>query len=46
MERLGCVTPPFITKLDTKFGDQKDNLWYHHSNKPLEDINQVFKKTW
>jgi predicted acylesterase/phospholipase RssA len=28
---------PFILKLDTKFGDQKDNLWYHHTNKPLEN---------
>ena len=30
-------TPPSIRKLDEKFGDQKDNLWLHHSNKPLED---------
>jgi NTE family protein len=28
---------PFIVKPDTKFGDQKDNLWYHHTSKPLED---------
>lgn len=37
-------TPPLITKLDTKFGDQKDNLWYHHSNKPLEDTITKYSK--
>ncbi|MGA8912789.1 MAG: patatin-like phospholipase family protein, partial [Nitrososphaeraceae archaeon] len=29
-------TPPFLTGLDTKFGDQVDNLWFHHTSEPLE----------
>lgn len=29
-------TPPYI-KGDTKFGDQKDNLWFYHKSDPLED---------
>lgn len=29
-------TPPFLTGLDTKFGDQIDNLWFHHTSEPLE----------
>jgi predicted acylesterase/phospholipase RssA len=29
-------TPAYILKIDEKFGDQKDNLWLHHSNKSLE----------
>ncbi|MGA9168992.1 MAG: patatin-like phospholipase family protein, partial [Nitrososphaeraceae archaeon] len=29
-------TPPFLTGLDSKFGDQVDNLWFHHTNKLLE----------
>ncbi|HEY7082598.1 MAG TPA: patatin-like phospholipase family protein, partial [Nitrososphaeraceae archaeon] len=30
-------TPPLITGLDTKFGDQVNNLWYHHSSEPLKN---------
>ena len=30
-------TAPYIVDLDKKFGDQKDNLWLHHTSKPLED---------
>ena len=27
----------YIVDIDKKFGDQKDNLWLHHTSKPLED---------
>lgn len=30
-------TPPDIRAVDNKFGDQKDNLWPHHSNDPLQN---------
>jgi predicted acylesterase/phospholipase RssA len=29
-------TPPLIKGFDTKFGDQKDNLWFSHRIDPLE----------
>jgi NTE family protein len=28
---------PFLLGLDDKFGDQAENLWYHHTSRPLED---------
>jgi NTE family protein len=37
-------TPAFIRKIDEKFGDQKDNLWLHHSNNPLEDTITRYSK--
>jgi NTE family protein len=37
-------TPPFIRSLDGKFGDQKDNLWFHHSSQPLEDAIMRYSK--
>jgi NTE family protein len=37
-------TPGYIRKLDEKFGDQKDNSWFHHSSKPLEDTIVKYSK--
>jgi len=45
-------TPPILKGLDSKFGDQKDNLWFYHKSDPLEntivrysiDQNQTNKK--
>jgi predicted acylesterase/phospholipase RssA len=37
-------TPPLIRHLDTKFGDQRDNLWFHHSNQPLENTIMRYSK--
>lgn len=37
-------TAPFLRGLDTKFGDQTDNLWFHHLSKPLEDTITQYSK--
>ena len=37
-------TAPFLRGLDTKFGDQADNLWFHHLSKPLEDTITQYSK--
>jgi hypothetical protein len=35
---------PFIRALDNKFGDQADDLWLHHTSKPLEDTISKYSK--
>ena len=37
-------TAPFLQGIDYKFGDQTENLWFHHSSKPLEDSIVQYSK--
>ncbi len=37
-------TPPSFSGYDTKFGDQVNNIWPHHSSKPLEETIVKFSE--
>jgi predicted acylesterase/phospholipase RssA len=39
-----CTAPLLSGGLDDKFGDQVDNLWFHHTSEPLENTIVQYSK--